>query len=385
MAGDSAASIAVADQSADPIARPEVMERRLAPRVAAVPAFRTRSRNPFNALLAEALIRAGTPVEEFSWRALVDGRCNVVHIHWPEYLFDAPHRPRAIAHAAAFVIAISSMRARGVRIVWTIHNLRGHEQWHPWLASRMWRWFSRRVDGVIALTAGGQAQALRQFPALRTRLSFVIPHGHYRDAYPAEITRGVARRALGVPSDARVLLFFGTIRPYKNVPELIRAFRDIRGEDWRLIIAGQPWNENLRRHILAEAVGDDRTIVHTGYVEPERVQRFLGAADLVVLPYQEVLNSGSAVLARSFDRPVLVPEHGAMAELQETVGAAWVRTYHGSLQARTLVEAMRWADTTPRESGRLPRALDWDVIAAQTIRTYEAILAQDRGGRWRTG
>jgi len=240
----------------------------------------------------------------------------------------------------------------------------------------MWRWFVGRVDATIALTVGGQRAVLGRFPALRRRPSFVVPHGHYRGAYPDSMTPAEARRDLALPPDARVVLFFGSVRPYKNVTELIAAFHGVADERWRLVVAGQPAGVDDAAALRGQAAGDGRIRLDLGFVPAERVQVYLRAADLVVLPYREVLNSGSALLALSFDRPVLVPERGAMAELAATAGEAWVRTYRDTLDAETLRAAMAWAGACPPVAARVRDALCWDAIARQTIHAYEAA----RGG-----
>jgi beta-1,4-mannosyltransferase len=94
---------------------------------------------------------------------------------------------------------------------------------------------------------------------------------------------------------------------------------------------------------------------------------------LVVLPYREILNSGSALLALSFDRPILVPLRGTLGELQSQVGADWVRAYTGELTTAHIEDAMQWALHTPR-SGQAPlQALDWQELAQQTIRAYKFV------------
>ena len=62
-----------------------------------------------------------------------------------------------------------------------------------------------------------------------------------------------------------------------------------------------------------------------------------------------------------------------MAELRETVGPTWVRTYGGVLTAQTLLEAMDGATSTPRAPLPDLRALDWDTIARQHVRAYAAV------------
>ena len=67
----------------------------------------------------------------------------------------------------------------------------------------MWRWFVRRVDAYVALTAGGQAAAVTRFPELGRRAGCVIPHGHFRGEYPDQVDRAFARRELALTPDAR--------------------------------------------------------------------------------------------------------------------------------------------------------------------------------------
>ena len=333
-------------------------------RILALPAFCNRALNPYNALLYSAVVRLGVRVEEASVWRVIWSRDDVLHIHWPEYVFNAPTLAKAVAKSVGCVLLLSGLRVRKTRIVWTIHNVRAHEQWHARLEARMWRWFVRRVDGYIALSAVGEAAALERYPELERRPGFVIPHGHYRDEYPDEVSREAARDALGLPRTARTVAFLGALRPYKNVPALLAAFRGLADDDWRLVVAGQPLNDRLRTEVERGAAADERIRLDLAFVPRERVQLYTRAADLLVFPYRDILNSGSALLALSFDRPILVPDRGAMAELRRTVGAEWVRTYDGELTTETLATAMAWAEATPL----MPKTSS--ATAASAIRSF---------------
>ena len=360
-------------------------------RIVAVPAFINRKINPYNALLYGAVRRIGvTVVEAAPWR-LLGRQPDVLHIHWPDYFFSAPGLVKAVAKSLLLMGVVGTARRRRARVIWTIHNLRPHEEWHPRWEARMWRWFVARVDGYIALTAGGQAAALERFPALCGRPGFVIPHGHYRDEYPAEVGREEARLALDLPAEAKVVAFFGAIRPYKNVPRLIEAFREAAGmalaeespgEAWRLLVAGKPATAELTAAVRAAAAGDARIRLDLAFVPTARVQLSLRAADLIVFPFAEILNSGSVLLALSFERPILVPGRGSMAEMRQAVGAEWVRTYEGALTGEVLRNAMAWARETPRDPDRLLDDLDWDEIGRQTVAAYEAVRRVGWMRRW---
>ena len=345
-------------------------------RVLALPAFCNQHVNPYNALLYTAIRRLGIPVEEAApWRLLTIRRSPaILHVHWPDAFFTGSTPWRAFAKAILLMAIVTLARARQLRIVWTVHNLRSHDHRQPGLERWLWRWFIHRVDAYIALTETGRRLARERFPSLAWRPGFVIPHGHYRDAYPDHVSRAEARAALGLSASATVLISLGTIRPYKNLPELIAAFRAVPMPGWRLLIAGKP-DAPLSVALINQAAGEDRIRLVLGHIAADRMQLFLRAADLAVLPYHDILNSGSALLALSFGCPILVPDRGVMAELRATAGVAWVRTFTGALTSATLTEAVIWATAADREEipSRFLVELDWDPIARQTAEAYRVV------------
>lgn len=340
-------------------------------RVIAWPAFRNHRDNPYNSLLYRQLTDLGVAVTECSIDRLIRERYDVWHLHWPESILNRPWwQSRLLLDTFGGLLRLA--RHRGTRIVWTVHNLRAHERLHPRLEARLWRELTAHLDGYIALSEGGRRAVLAAHPALAERPGFVIPHGHYRGAYPDTVSRAAARQALALPAGARTVLWLGQIRPYKNLTGLIDAFRLLPASDLRLLVAGRPVSRDLARQVRALAADDWRVRLHLNFVPPEEMQLYLRAADLVVLPYREILNSGSAILALSFARPILVPVRGALAELSREVGPGWVRTYHGDLAPAHLSAALDWALAAPRDAPQLFQQLSWERIARQTLAAYQA-------------
>lgn len=216
-------------------------------------------------------------------------------------------------------------------------------------------------------------RARAQFPALRSSPGVVIPHGHYRGSYPNTVSKSEARQLLGISAQETLLLFFGTISPYKNVPHLIRTFCRAALKDTTLLVAGHP-GEKEERRVKDALVGDGRVQLHLERIPEESVQIFFAAADLVVLPFTEIANSGSVMLALSFNRPVLVPAMGAMPELRKIVGSEWVYAYERELSAETLKAAVLWAQETVRNARPNLDAFDWDDIARETFTIYSAVV-----------
>jgi len=342
-------------------------------KVIAQPAFGVRENNPYTWLLYHKM---PAQVTDFSYRRSFADYYDIFHIHWPEWELNEIHSAtKAAARLKLKLMLIDALRARGTKIVWTVHNLKSHEGLHPRLEEWFWSAFTRKLDGFISLTDSGRDAAKERFPSLKHVPSYVIPHGHYRDEYPLDVCTD-ARKQVGISSDAKVILFFGQIREYKNVPALIRAFRAIKGKNVILCIAGRPNPNTLARELRAASSDDPRIHLHLENIPKERVQFFFRAADLVTLPYRDILNSGTALLALSFNRPILVPKRGAMSDLQGSVGTEWVRQYHGDLKAEDLEHALTWATESPRLHVALLSDLEWPKIAGQTLKAYDEIISR---------
>jgi len=128
---------------------------------------------------------------------------------------------------------------------------------------------------------------------------------------------------------------------------------------------------------LTEATGgDSRVLLRIGWVSTEDIQIHFRSADLVVLPFREITNSGSVLLTMSFNTPLLTVAQGALPELQESIGREWIRLYNDELELPHLASAMDWA----RDEGRAARAplapFEWPLIARLTLNAYEAVVSK---------
>jgi beta-1,4-mannosyltransferase len=339
--------------------------------VLALPAFRTRQENPYNWLLYAAIQDIGVNVQEFTFTELLRQRYNIWHLHWPEMPLNRRNPFKAIALLALFALQVFFAKLRGTRIIWTVHNLKAHEGYYPKLEQWFWHSFTGQLDGFISLSQTGLEAARDRFPHLHKKPGFVIPHSHYRGEYPCQISRQDARQELGLNPDEKVLLFFGRIRDYKNVPQLIDTFRATPGVSLRLVIAGRP-EASAAALIQTLAQTDPRIQLHLEFIPNDRAQVFFQAADLVVLPYREILNSGSALLALSFNCPVLVPNRGSMGELQGFVGSDWVQTF-SELTPAGLIDALAGSQAA---RGHAPlEAFEGSRIAALTLEAYASLLS----------
>jgi glycosyltransferase involved in cell wall biosynthesis len=353
-------------------------------RILAWPAFSDNG-NPYNRLLYGALREVGTDVDVSDFRPLrlLLRGCDIWHLHWPERITNAKSPARVAFNLVGFLLLVFVARLRRTRIVWTVHNLQAHNSRRPWLESWFMGTFSRVVDGFIALTPKGAHAARRRHPGLRTTPHVVIPHGHFLDVCDRSITREEARRRLGIAHEAHVISYVGRISAYKNVPELVEAFVAAGNAQARLLVAGDVVDNSAAEAIKTAAAGDERVLLELRTISDAELALFVLAADLVVLPFRQILNSSSVLLALSLARPVLVPTLGTMTELEEQFGADWVMLFDAPLTSEALADKLERSRSLEREDleVKLRNELDWRYLAGETARFYREIAGAGGGAK----
>jgi glycosyltransferase involved in cell wall biosynthesis len=277
------------------------------------------SGNSYSDCFCQALAAEGAIVVEarYSGRWLLRNLigADYAHFHWPSFHYAASTMPAVLYKAIKFAALLLLMRAFGVRIIWTAHNLYPHERnsppWIDYAVRRMVVGLSDRVF-VHGRTAGGILE--RELGVDPDRV-VSIAHGHFLDHYPMQATREEARLRLGLPLDKGVFAFIGHCRRYKNVTELVAAFQRDFHDSW-LVIAGRCPDDAYRSEIEQLVRSKpDRILFEPRFIDDAELQFFIRAADAVVLPFRDVLTSGSAILALSFGRPVVAPRIGNLVEV----------------------------------------------------------------------
>jgi glycosyltransferase involved in cell wall biosynthesis len=341
--------------------------------------------NPYQSNLRDALRERGVDVEVHGGHKLSPlvglvrehGRPDVIHIHWLGKRVVTDSSVLTAVLGIRLLVELLVVRAMGVRVVWTVHNLLGHESPSPRLELWAKRLTADRVDGLVVHCEAARERVVESFrvsegdgPAIAT-----VPHGHYLDNYPDTTSTEAARSSLGIDPEDDVFLFFGSIRKYKRVPHLVETFRSLDAPDTHLLVAGRPWNDAIERRVAEEVKATPNATAVLEYVPDEDVQRYFQAADAVVLPFDDQMTSGSAVLAMSFGCPVVAPRLGCVGELLEAQSCLGYDPDRTDGLRRAMEEALE-VDTA--EVGERDRQLvakrDWDGVAAATCDLYRTVL-----------
>ncbi|WP_166644399.1 glycosyltransferase [Microbacterium sp. BK668] len=278
-----------------------------------------------------------------SWKSAIFGRYDVFHAHWPELTIRGSSRVRRFVrrrYLDAFLLRAKLMRTPIVR---HLHNVEPHEPGDA-AETRSLRRFDRATDLYIRLNPTTTP------PTDRPVVTAL--HGHYRSAY--------AKYALPDPRRGR-LLYFGIIRPYKNVDGLARIFSQLDADDLSLRIVGSP-SVGQREIIETHCDRDPRITATLRYVTDEELVTEVGLAELVILPYHEMHNSGAILVAMSLGRPVLAPRTASNSALSAEVGEGWIIEYDGDLTPETIRGALDEVRRGERSAEPDLSERDWDHV-----------------------
>lgn len=339
--------------------------------------------NPYQRNLADALdedvvLGGGDRLLPILFTVLSAEDTPVVHFHWLDPYIYLKSGPRTVARLLLTALQLVVVRLMGTPVVWTVHNVLSHDSPYP----RLERWFKHAFVRFgfcthVFVHCESAADRLVEECALpeevRRRIS-VVPHGHYVDNYENEISREEARRELGYGEGETVFLFFGQIKAYKGVVQLVDAFTSIDEPDYRLLIAGNPSNDAIGRELEERAAGDDRIRSVLEFVPEEEIQLYMNAADAVVLPYTDITTSGSAILVMSFGKGMIVPRLGCLPELLDEEGALMYPPGSDRGLRDALTEAKRRdLSSMGRYNARRVRRYDWATVAERTARVYSRV------------
>jgi glycosyltransferase involved in cell wall biosynthesis len=178
----------------------------------------------------------------------------------------------------------------------------------------------RLASHVFVHTVRMADELASEFAVIRSKIS-VIPFG-INDTLPSSaLTRIAARESFGLGERDVVALFFGQIAPYKGLEYLLEAVPRIAKlvPSFRLLVAGRikegsdDYGARIRAMLAAEEV---RTRTHgvLEHIEDADVEKFFKAADVLVLPYIQIFQSGVPFLAYNFGLPVIATDVGSLRD-----------------------------------------------------------------------
>lgn len=274
-------------------------------------------------------------------------------------------------------------RALGHRVVMTAHNVNAAQRdgRDSWLNRMSLRIQYRLCEHLFVHTPRMRDQMMGDFGIDAERVS-VIPFGINDTTPKTDLSGAQARAALGLAADDHVLLFFGQVAPYKGLEHLAAALPAAMAADpaLRLVVAGKVkkgCEEYWRGIERTLGLLGSRVVWRIEHVPDAEVEVYFKAADVLVVPYVQIFQSGVPFLAYSFGLPVIASDVGALREdIVEGRTGFMCRPQDPADLTQTIGHFFRSALYAQRDAARASirqHALEnhsWATVAAVTQAVY---------------
>jgi glycosyltransferase involved in cell wall biosynthesis len=241
---------------------------------------------------------------------------------------------------------------------------------HRYVQTLMPRLLSH-VDAHV-VHSGFDLQAIPAAYSLGNAIVRVMPHGPYHHVVGSTAPCGEAAE----DSPFR-LLYFGVIRPYKGVEDLVEAFSmldDEQASRFRLSVVGETWEGcTAPDQAIARSPHADRIERVDRYVSDEELTEYVGQADAIVLPYHRSSLSGPLFIAMTAGLPTVVTAVGGLVEVVEGYGGAVLVPPRDPVALRDALLTL-----PDRRGERYPNPRSWQ----HTLEGYRALIDELLG---RTG
>ena len=209
-------------------------------------------------------------------------------------------------------------RILGKKIVMTAHNVnRARRDGRDSVANRLSLRIQYRLAHHIFVHTEKMKEELVKDFGVCGKVVTVIPYGINNALPAAKFAAEEAKHRLGISSLEKTILFFGNMRPSKGLDNLLAAFEQLQAKDpnYRLIVAGRPvrghnddWKRTREALLRLEAKG--RVLLRNEFIPDHDIPLYFTAADVLILPYSEIFQSGVLFLGYSFGLPVIATDVG---------------------------------------------------------------------------
>lgn len=263
----------------------------------------------------EIIIHSTSALKHYEFvLAQLFGKQPILHYHWLEFqdwksLLGMPYK--------LFCIAIFSLL--GGKLVWTIHNLVPHTKRWIKVNRLINKWMARRANTILAHTPTACALAAEYLNLPIDRIK-EFPHPPF-PAIALEKNEAIQRLEdtfdLKVSPKAALFMMASAISAYKQIPATIRALQQCTG-NWQLFISGyiKKGESALDEELKLLASKDNRIIYKPGFISEEQYPVLMNAADVFVFNFDAILYSGAVEMARSYQKAIIAPRLGGLADLK---------------------------------------------------------------------
>tara|TARA_B100001029_G_C15053245_1_gene452371 strand:- start:55 stop:1203 length:1149 start_codon:yes stop_codon:yes gene_type:complete len=267
-----------------------------------------------------------------------------------------------------------------MKVVYTIHDVISFENENS--KNKISNFIYNNADKILTHNSFSKDILVKTHNKIFTDID-IIPHGNYLPFLSVKKNKIKSRERLGIPKDKTILLFFGIIKKVKGLEILLNALTDVIScnKDVILVIAGRVWKNDFKiyQKIIDDNKLSDYCIIHNKFIPHEDIDYYYSSADLVVLPYKRIYQSGVLLMSMSYEKAVLVSDLPPLKEVVRDMKTGFV---FESENIKSLSEKLNMilSDKNKLEEVQIngfnyiKSKYNWIEIGKATKESYQSIL-----------
>lgn len=298
------------------------------------------------------------PVKIWTWyraiRQIKDFNPDVIIFQWWTTFWSIP-----------YYLIINHLR-KNFALILIVHNAMPHEQ------KFFDRFFTKSVFNKVNtfVTLSDEETKRLKDQLSESKQVFTIEHPIYDNMLNLKIPKNLARKKLNIPESRKLLLFFGFIRPYKGLVILLDALKQIKSDEYFLIIAGECWGDASQYlDFIRENHLEEITLFQNRYIPNEELAVYLSAADVFVAPYIGGTQSGTIKLAMGFGLPIIATDAIVSKNVVSTYSGLQIIPAGDSTKLADAIQ--NWIPPSVSEQ-KLDSSLSWEHFVSELERIVKA-------------
>lgn len=245
----------------------------------------------------------------------------LVHLNWFENL-DESSKGAMLKSFFRKLVALIAISLGNKKLVWTMHNRLSHEKKSAKWSNALTSLLIRRADAIVIHSEDSRKILEEKSQAYLNKVVY-IPHPDFIGVYGPALPSALNHEETKIK-----LVFLGAVKPYKNIELLIELARRFPTAI-EITIFGNPNTPEYKKKLLDLGRGLPNLDLRLEFIPNEELPEILSKADLLILPYNldSSLNSGTVILAFSYQKTVICPRIGTVNDFGNGSSAVFSYEY----------------------------------------------------------
>jgi glycosyltransferase involved in cell wall biosynthesis len=319
------------------------------------------------------------------------GENNILHLHWIEFLYRwGSHKyliPFLVLPTICFLRFFKKMS--GYKLTITLHNILPHKVFWPKIEFAFFRTMLRDVSDCIFVHSEVDKRAISEFYSIDLRKVEVIYHGLFRKPmFSEDIQKACARKKLGLPQNAVVFSFIGSISEYKGISVLMRAIEALFSSqdipNIRFIISGEVNNRYLQylQRNYSNIFNDKRVLLINKHLSENELDRSLKAADFGICPYINATTPATLLDFICYNLPIITTNDPKVMGIIKEIPTGYPLSIAKRGDPVSLRNAIVFAYTNSKQQQEKAKQIQgaskfinaWQISARRTLNSYSELV-----------